>query len=127
MGSVLKRLVYVVSLAAAAVVLWPDRSDPPARRLDVTDCQRYPLNGIRKALENFYWAMGRYPTGDEGLAILYKKKGEVADERYAGPYLDGNYEDLGRWRIHYQFPGRAVSGAYDLWCDGPNEPNGNQE
>lgn len=96
-----------------------------AEKAKVDIAKSYVLrNGnIAKALENYKWAMGRYPDSDEGLAILYKKKGEIDDERYAGPYMEGTFEELkDPWGNPFQYrsPGEVNEDSYDLWSNGPN-------
>jgi len=78
---------------------------------------------ISKALEAFKWDMGRYPDSDEGLRVLYEKKGSFGDERFGGPYLEGSYEELrDPWKNPYEFrsPGDMNEGSYDLWSWGPD-------
>ena len=74
-----------------------------------------------KALEAYKWAMGQYPDTDEGLQALYPPKSEVDDERYTGPYMEGEYEELtdpwGQPYI-YKSPGDVHEDGYDLYSTG---------
>ncbi len=77
--------------------------------------------GIAKGLDQYKWDMGSYPDTDEGLAALYKKKGEVDDERFNGPYMTGAFEELlDPWQKPYEYrsPGEVNEDGYDLWSRG---------
>ncbi|MCH8854182.1 MAG: type II secretion system major pseudopilin GspG [Planctomycetes bacterium] len=74
---------------------------------------------IAKALDAFNWDMGRYPETDEGLAILMTKKGEVDDDRFAGPYLNNDViADPWGSPFEYRSPGEVNEDTYDLWSIG---------
>jgi general secretion pathway protein G len=75
---------------------------------------------IPKALDAYKWNMGSYP---EKLDELYQKKDEVDNPSYAGPYLEGSFEELkDPWGnpYEYRFPGDVNEDSYDLWSWGPN-------
>lgn len=86
---------------------------------------------IAKALENYKWDIGKYPDTDEGLMGLFENRSGRDDERYKGPYLDGDYEELlDPWGnpFEYRSPGEIHEDGYDLWSRGPNdEDDGGQE
>ena len=78
---------------------------------------------IAKALKSYKWDMGQYPDTDEGLAALFVKRGLHGDERYKGPYLEGDTEELkDPWSspFEYRSPGDFHEEEYDLWSRGPN-------
>ncbi len=63
---------------------------------------------LRGAVETFRLDMGRLPTVDEGLGVLYAKPADPrAAERWRGPYLD-EAVPLDPWDTPYQYaiPGR---------------------
>lgn len=63
---------------------------------------------LRGAVETFRLDMGRLPTTDEGLGVLYAKPVDArAAERWRGPYLD-EAVPLDPWDHPYQYavPGR---------------------
>jgi general secretion pathway protein G len=63
---------------------------------------------LRGAVETFRLDMGRLPTAEEGLAVLYAKPADPrAAERWRGPYLD-EAVPLDPWDHPYQYsiPGR---------------------
>ena len=76
---------------------------------------------IAKALTAYKWDMGLFPETDEGLAALFQPKDQVDDDRYAGPYLEGSYEELlDPWTkpFEYRSPGDVNEDTYDLWSTG---------
>ena len=63
---------------------------------------------LRGAVETFRLDMGRLPTAEEGLGVLYAKPADPrAAERWRGPYLD-EAVPLDPWDRPYQYsvPGR---------------------
>ena len=87
---------------------------------------------IGKGLEAYKWAMGQYPDTDEGLQALYQPKSEVDDERYTGPYMEGEYEELkDPWNRPYIYksPGDVHEDGYDLYSTGPdsNDDGGKED
>lgn len=86
---------------------------------------------IAKSLENYKWDIGKYPDTDEGLMGLFENRSGRDDERYKGPYLDGDYEELlDPWGspFEYRSPGEIHEDGYDLWSRGPDgEDDGGQE
>lgn len=63
---------------------------------------------LRGAVETFRLDMGRLPTVEEGLRVLYAKPTDTrAAERWRGPYLDESVP-LDPWDTPYQYaiPGR---------------------
>ncbi|MCX2865115.1 type II secretion system major pseudopilin GspG [Paucibacter sp. PLA-PC-4] len=77
---------------------------------------------LRGAVESLRLDIGRYPTAEEGLALLGKAPADPAlASRWRGPYLDGALPD-DPWAHPYQY---AVPGAdsqpfalYSLGADG---------
>ena len=76
---------------------------------------------IGKALGSYQYNMGALPDTDEGLAALFQKRDRVDDDRYAGPYIDGSFEELlDPWGkpFEYRSPGDVNEDDYDLWSCG---------
>ncbi|MCH8251038.1 MAG: type II secretion system major pseudopilin GspG [Planctomycetes bacterium] len=80
---------------------------------------------IASGLQAFQWAMGRFPTTDEGLAALYEFKGSGDEEElWDGPYMERTYEQLkDPWSKEYEYrsPGDVNEDSYDLWSRGPDK------
>jgi len=68
---------------------------------------RVEISKICQALESFYAAYDRYPTNDEGLAILAKP-----NEKFADGLLDKLPKDP--WKNPYQYNNPGSRGAYDV-------------
>ena len=90
-----------------------------------TDIQRIQFDLIASALDNFRLDMDRWPSEDEGLAVLWDAElleDENDRERYRGPYLeDPITED--RWgnELLYRFPGELRGETYyDIISNGPD-------
>ena len=63
---------------------------------------RAEIANIRQALEQFYSLYGRYPTNDEGLAMLRKPS-----DRTDGPLLTQDPKDPWGRQYQYNAPGRT--------------------
>jgi general secretion pathway protein G len=86
---------------------------------------RAQINALEKALDQYRLDVGRYPTGEQGLAALnIRPPGEA---KWAGPYLQKAVpaDPWGRFYI-YKSPGDH--GEYDLSSSGKNgQPGGEEE
>jgi general secretion pathway protein G len=101
-------LAGVVTVSARAIML---RGKQNAARGEIAT--------ICSALETFYTAYGRYPSNDEGLAILNRKT-----EKFAEPLLSQSQLDpWGRAYVYVQ-PGREH--AYDVICLGADGREGGE-
>lgn len=90
-------------------------------RIDITRAAVGRNGPIAKALTAYKWDMGSNPDTDEGLAALFLPKDRHDDERYAGPYLQGTFEELkDAWGNAYEYrsPGDVNEDDYDLWSRG---------
>lgn len=64
---------------------------------------------LRSSIEQMRLEIGRYPTTEEGLALLVKAPTDPAiAARWRGPYLDETNVPLDPWSMPYQYaiPGR---------------------
>ena len=69
---------------------------------------------------------GQIPRSRQGLGILLKKKGEVDEARFNGPYVQGTGDSLkDPWGnpFEYRSPGEINEDGYDLWRWGPDGKN----
>ncbi len=76
--------------------------------------------------------VGRYPDTDEGLAALFERPNSIDDddERWKGPYLDMDPEDLkDPWgqEYNYRCPGEFNEDSFDLWSNGKDEKEGTDD
>ena len=78
---------------------------------------RQEIATIVHGLETFYATYGRYPTNEEGLAILTRKT-----EKLPEPILDG--EPLDPWKRPYQYNSPGTNGPYEVICYGADGREG---
>lgn len=72
---------------------------------------RAQIDALAKALDQYRLDVGRYPTTEQGLAVLVAKP---ADEpRWAGPYL-AKAVPKDPWHNDYQYRSPGEHGEYDL-------------
>src|SRR4051794_107713 len=82
------------------------------------DAARTEIAHVAAALESFYSVYGRYPTNEEGLAILRRKT-----EKLTEPLLTGDPVDPWGRAYQYNTPGRE--GPYEVICFGADgKPGG---
>ncbi len=78
---------------------------------------------LATALDLFYLDVGRYPTTDEGLEVLYKKSEDIPG--WSGPYLDkGVPKDP--WGRDYVYKSPGEHGPYDLYSLGADGAEGGE-
>lgn len=83
---------------------------------------------LRGAVETFRLDMGRLPTAEEGLAVLYTAPADPrAAERWRGPYLDESVP-MDPWDTPYQYsiPGREGQ-AFALYSLGADKSLGGEK
>ena len=68
------------------------------------------IKSLETALDLLYLDVGRYPTEEEGLKILYQRPDNVPN--WAGPYIKKAPKDPWGRDYVYKFPGEH--GAYDI-------------
>lgn len=78
---------------------------------------RNEIAQIKNALELFYTEFDRYPTNDEGLAILVKPS-----DRHPNGILQGDLLDP--WNNAYQYVYPGVHRTYDIISYGANKTEG---
>jgi general secretion pathway protein G len=86
---------------------------------------RAQLDALEKALDQYRLDVGRYPTTEEGLAVLVTRPDN--EPRWAGPYLKKAVppDPWGR-PYSYRMPGR--DGEFDLFTLGKDgQPGGSGE
>jgi len=80
---------------------------------------------LATALDLFHLDVGRYPTEDEGLKVLYQKPESLT--AWAGPYLD-KLTPKDPWGREYNYKCPGEHGPYDLWSMGADgQPGGEGE
>ncbi len=84
------------------------------------------ISELGSALERFYINMDRYPTSDEGLAVLTDPPTD-AGTKWRGPYIKKLRNDP--WGNAYQYlcPGTHNASSYDIWSKGPGTSSGGSD
>ena len=122
--SLLEMLVVLVIIGMIASLVGPRLfSRVDTSKVQVAETQTRLLRG---AVETFRLEVGRIPTVDEGLAVLYTPPSdERAKARWRGPYLDESVP-ADPWGKPYQYSIPGSEGLpfaiYSLGADG--EPGG---
>lgn len=114
-------LAIVLALSAIVGVAVFQRQDDAKLNLARTD-----LNILKQALNQFRFDFERYPTDDEGIAVLWSTEtlDPDADEtKWKGPYLTEPIP-LDRWDNEWGYrgdePEYGPENGYDLWSNGPD-------
>ena len=81
------------------------------------DAVRVEIATIENALEAFYNVEGRYPTNEEGLAVLAEPRGVGGESLLARVPRDP-------WRNPYQYVRPGLYGPYDVICLGADGREG---
>jgi general secretion pathway protein G len=66
---------------------------------------------IAQSLKAYAFAVGSYPTSQQGLE-------ELLIDKQGGPYLKQLNNDPWGRSFHYRFPGTRNTDSYDLWSNG---------
>ena len=86
---------------------------------------RAQINSLEKALDQYRLDVGRYPTGEQGLAALNVRP--AAEPKWAGPYLQKAVPN-DPWGRPYLYKAPGEHGEYDLSSLGKDgQPGGDEE
>jgi general secretion pathway protein G len=78
---------------------------------------------VTRALTAYKFAIGDYPTTEQGLQALYERpSGLEMPEAWKGPYLDNEEDIIDPWgnQLKYIYPGNTHEGKYDIISAGPD-------
>jgi general secretion pathway protein G len=81
------------------------------------------VSELGSALERFYINMDRYPTSDEGLAVLTDPPSD-AGTKWRGPYIKKLRMDPWGNPYQYAYPGTHNASSYDIWSKGASSNAG---
>ena len=85
---------------------------------------RLQIESLNNSLDLYYLDVGRYPTGQEGLAALVRRPAGV--DVWNGPYLKGGTVPTDPWRNAYVYLAPGAHGAYDLESYGSDGREGGE-
>lgn len=90
------------------------------------DATRSQISSLETALDAFRLDLGRYPTSDEGLAVLIAAPADDSPgaSRWRGPYLKKKAKDGWGNEFHYTAPGQH--GDYDIVSYGADNKEGGE-
>ncbi len=130
-GFTLIELLIVIAILLAIGGLVVANLLPQGDRAKV-DLQRVQLKLIAGAFDHFRLDLGRWPTEEEGIEVLWKRdtlEDENDYERWRGPYLeDPVTEDSWHNELVYHFPGEIRGESYyDLIAVGPDGEEGSDD
>lgn len=86
------------------------------------DVMKLQLKNLQDALEDFRFRMGRYPTEEEGLSVLWSKEGleDEEDEKNWRQFLKKPMRE-DRWGNPWNYRAESEYDLdYDLWSNGPD-------
>ena len=118
-------LAIIVAMGGIVAVALFQRRDQADIRLT-----RVSLNNIKTAIDHFRLDYRRFPTEEEGLAVLWD--GEMldpdSDESIWGAYLEEKLDkDVWGSEWGYREESELIEGTYDLWSNGPDREEGTDD
>ena len=122
--TLIELMVVLVILAVLAVAIVPNvvgKSDKAKHTKAIAD-----IAVIEGLLDQFYLDLGRYPTTDEGLRVLYHPT-EEDKEKWAGPYSKKPIanDPWGRPYV-YESPGSRTNAPYEVMSSGKDGKEGGE-
>lgn len=88
------------------------------------DAAKVQMRNISSALELLYIDIGRYPTTEEGLAILFERPQSVSG--WNGPYIKQKSALTDGWGTPYQYDEPESDKAPVLWSFGRDKKAGGE-
>lgn len=121
-------IVLVIILAIAALVTVNLMS---SRNRATENTVKIQLKSIKDGLRAFNLEFNRYPTDNEGLAVLWDKEAleTDADAIKWRPFLEEDIEE-DPWGSPWGYRAESEEGAagtFDLWSNGPDKEEGTED
>jgi len=114
-------VVVILSIVAATIIPQFGRTTHDAR----VSTAKAHVAELEAALERFYIHLDRYPTSEEGLAVLVDAPGEDA-KKWRGPYIKLLRPDPWGNPYQYRSPGTHRKSDFDIWSRGPDNADGGE-
>ncbi len=122
--TLIELMVVAVVLAVLAAAILPSivgRAEKARRARAQAD-----IAVLETELDQFYLDMGRYPTTEEGLRVLYFAP-EDDEEKWDGPYLKKpTFEDPWGNEYEYRSPGTQTDELYEIVSYGRDGEEGGE-
>lgn len=121
--TLLELLVVLVIIGLLAGYVAPRYFSQVGRsEVKVTQAQ---INAFEKALDTYRLDVGRYPSTEQGLAVLVNRPQN--EPKWNGPYLQKTVPP-DPWGKPYQYKSPGEHGEFDLWSFGKDgQPGGTGE
>jgi general secretion pathway protein G len=121
--TLLELLVVLVIIGLLAGYVAPRYFSQVGRsEVKVTQAQ---INAFEKALDTYRLDVGRYPSTEQGLAVLVNRPQN--EPKWNGPYLQ-KAVPVDPWGKPYQYKSPGDHGEFDLWSFGKDgQPGGSGE
>lgn len=127
--TLLEVLIVIVIIGLLAAVVVPNLLGLlSGSREDLT--RATVKSGLNGALDNFMASIGRYPTTQEGLALLVQPPDDPdLAKKWRGPYLKDGKIPVDAWgnSFVYVSPGNVNVNSYDLSSPGLNGRPGDDD
>ena len=124
-GFTLIELLLVLAILAALAAMVVPKFTRRSQQAKITAAQ-VDLANLEIAIDAFEVDCGRYPTSQEGLAVLVEEPANVTG--WMGPYIKrGAPKDPWANPYQYTYPGRQNTDGYDLHSFGPDGQNGGDD
>lgn len=124
--TLLEVLMVIVILGILAALIVP-RFGGTQRKAEI-DLTKTQIDALDNDLARFQLHCGRYPTTDEGLAVMLQvPDDEEIAERWGGPYLKKEPKDAWGEPLIYESPGQYNEESYDLSSAGPDRQEGTDD
>lgn len=124
-GFTLVELLIVVTILGILVAMVVPRLAGRTEQARVARAGADVRGNIPLALDLFEMDTGRYPTTEEGLAVL--RSGPPDLPNWRGPYLKQDPMDPWNRLYHYVRPGQKNPQDYDLFSLGPDGVEGTSD
>ncbi len=113
--TLLEIMVVVIILGVLAATIIPQFVGTTQEAK--TGAAKAHIAELSSALERFYLHMDRYPSQDEGLAVLESAPANDGG-KWRGPYIKKLRPDPWGNPYLYRRPGTHLPNSYDLWSKG---------
>ncbi len=121
--TLIELMVVVIIIAALAGMVLPrlmPASDAAKRRI-----ARHDIANIELAVKLYRLHMNRYPTSEEGLAVLLAPPAKSKD--WTEPFIDRLPIDPWGHPYRYRHPGTRGNEPFDVWSVGPDGRDGSED
>ncbi len=123
--TLIELMVVMAILALLAAVIAPNvvgKSDEAKQTKAITD-----IAVIEALLDQFYLDMGRYPSTEEGVRVLYFPPEEAAEDEWGGPYSKKPIpNDPWKNPYIYESPGSHSGQPYEVCSYGKDKQEGGE-